>query len=523
MSYTSFGYLLLIAGTFLCYYIAPKKMRWMVLLIANLLFYLSAGWSELILLLSAVTASFFAGRIIGDYNGKLKALKKDKSSDKAEQKKKKKRMLWLGLGVPIGILLVVKYTNFVLGSANSVLGAIGSADRISFVSLVVPLGISFYTFQIIAYIMDVYKGKIAPERNFAKYMLYVSFFPSVVQGPIPRYAQLSPQLFEGNDFEFENLRNGALLVLWGFAKKLIMSERLATFVSAVYDNYTEYEGVIFIIATIAFSVQIYADFSGCMDIATGTARIFGIKLEPNFLRPYFSKNMPEFWRRWHATLGSWFRDYVFFPFSISKISQKINKNARKWFGEDAGRIISASMPILVVWALTGIWHGPEWKYVAWGLFHGMLIILSTIFTPRFAELGERLHIKTDCFSFRMYQMIRTFFLCCVGRVFFRAESISAAVGIFRRTLSATGLWMLGPQHFYELGMNQANWGVVLVFFVVWFTVSVLEEKYGDVPELLGRQNLIFRWACVYILLIAVIVFGQYGPGYDVTDFIYEQF
>ena len=202
MSYTSFGYLLLIAGTFLCYYIAPKKMRWMVLLVANLLFYLSAGWSELLLLLSAVTASFFAGRIIGDYNEKLKALKKDKASDKAEQKKKKKRMLWLGLGVPIGILLIVKYTNFVLGSANSVLGAIGSTDRISFVSLVVPLGISFYTFQIIAYIMDVYKGKIVPERNFAKYMLYVSFFPSVVQGPIPRYAQLSSQLFEGNDFEF---------------------------------------------------------------------------------------------------------------------------------------------------------------------------------------------------------------------------------------------------------------------------------------------------------------------------------
>ena len=530
MSYTSFIYLLLIAGTFLCYYIAPKKVRWVVLLIANIVFYLSAGWDELLILLAAVISSFFAGKIIGDYNAQIKGLKKDESLDKAAQKQKKevlsakkKRTLWLGLGVPIAILLVVKYTNFVFGSVNSVMRVAGADSKLSLVSLVVPLGISFYTFQIIAYIMDVYKGKIAPEKNFARYMLYASFFPSVVQGPIPRYAQLSPQLFEGNDFDFENLRNGALLILWGFAKKLIMSERLAVFISSVYDNYMNYEGVIFAVATVAFSVQIYADFSGCMDIAIGTARIFGIKLEPNFLRPYFSKNMPEFWRRWHATLGSWFRDYVFFPFSISKTSLKINKNARKWFGEGAGRIVSASMPILVVWALTGIWHGPEWKYVAWGLFHGMLIILSTIFTPKFAVLGEKLHIKMECFSFRLYQMARTFFLCCVGRVFFRAESISAAFEIFRRMLVDFDIYMLKPDYFFGLGLNVANWVVVLVFLAVWFTVSVLEEKYGDVTELLGKQNLIFRWVIVYALILAVVVLGQYGPGFDVADFIYEQF
>ena len=525
MSYTSLVYLLFIAGTFLCYYIVQKKTRWIVLLAANLVFYLSAGWDELLLLMAAAISSYFAGKIIGDCNDKAKV------PDKAMRKRKKKCMLWLGLGVPIALLLIVKYTNFVLGSANSVMRVVGADSRLSLVSLVVPLGISFYTFQMIAYIMDVYKGKIAPEKNFARYMLYVSFFPSVVQGPIPRYAQLSPQLFGGNDFDFENLRNGALLILWGFAKKLIMSERLAVFVSSVYDNYTEHMGIAFVVATVAFSVQIYADFSGCMDIAIGTAQIFGIKLEQNFLRPYFSKTMPEFWRRWHATLGSWFRDYVFFPFSISKTSLKINKNARKWFGEGAGRIVSASMPILVVWALTGIWHGPEWKYVAWGLFHGMLIILSTIFTPKFAVLGEKLHIKMECFSFRLYQMARTFFLCCVGRVFFRAESISAAVEIFRQifmifepsALKEMLKQLLKTDYFFSLGLNVKNWVVVLVFLVVWFAVSVLEEKYGEVTKLLGKQNLIFRWAIIYALLLAVIVLGQYGPGFDVAGFIYEQF
>lgn len=530
MSYTSFVYLLLIAGTFLCYYIAPKKVRWVVLLCANFVFYLSAGVSEFLILLVAVVASFFAAKGIGRYNAMVKGLKKDETLDKAAQKKKKeqlngkkKRLLWLGLGVPIGVLLVVKYTNFALKSVNSVLDMLGTGGEISLVSLVVPLGISFYTFQIIAYIMDVYKGKLAPETNFARYLLYVSFFPSVVQGPIPRFSQLAPQLYEGNEFDFENLRNGAILILWGFAKKLILSERLSVFISTIYDNYMNYEGVIFAVATIAFSIQIYADFSGCMDIAAGTARIFGIKLEKNFLRPYFSKNMPEFWRRWHATLGSWFRDYVFFPFSISKTSLKINKNARKWFGEGAGRIVSASMPILVVWCLTGIWHGPDWKYVAWGLFHGMLIILSTIFAPKCAVWGEKLHIKMDCFSFRLFQMGRTFFLCCVGRVFFRAESISAAFTIFKRGLQTTGFYMLRPSVFFDYGINAKNWLVVIVFFVAWFTISVLEEKHGDVLELLGKQNLIFRWVLLYILLFAVIVFGQYGPGFDVSSFIYEQF
>ena len=304
MSYTSLIYLLLVAGTFLCYYVAPKKVRWIVLLIANVIFYLSAGVSELLILAVSVVASFFGGKIIGDYNAKVKGLKKDETLDKAAQKqkkeeynKKKKATLWLGLGIPIAVLLVVKYTNFALGTVNSVLKIAGADGKFSMVSMVVPLGISFYTFQIIAYIMDVYKGKIAPEKNFAHYFMYVSFFPSVVQGPIPRYGQLAPQLFEGNKFEFENLRNGALLILWGFAKKLIMSERLAVFISTIYDNYTDYTGFIFVIATVAFSIQIYADFSGCMDIAIGTARIFGIKMEQNFLRPYFSKNMPEFWRR----------------------------------------------------------------------------------------------------------------------------------------------------------------------------------------------------------------------------------
>ncbi|MBQ8198892.1 MAG: MBOAT family protein [Lachnospiraceae bacterium] len=530
MSYTSFVYFVLVALTAFLYYAAPIKYRWTILLLANTVFYLSAGPVEFIVLAVSVIASYFAADFIGGYNRKIKELKSMEEMGKEEKKqrksvyaKKKRNLLWLGLGVPIGILLVVKYTNFVLSSVNTVLAWEGSAKNFSMVSLVVPLGISFFTFQIIAYVMDVYKGKIEPVQGIAKYYLYVSFFPSVVQGPIPRYAELGHQLERGNAFRFENVRDGCILILWGLAKKLIMAQRLATYVDSVYDPYMYYEGVILIVATIAFSVQIYADFSGCMDIAVGTAKIFGIELSPNFLRPYFSKTMPEFWRRWHATLGSWFRDYVFFPFSISKTSLKINKWSRTHLGDGAGKIVSVSLPILVVWILTGIWHGPEWKYVAWGLFHGILIVLSTIFSPKMQKLGERLHIKTDCFSFRLFQMLRTFALCCVGRVFFRAQSIGAAFEIFKLTFQTTGFYWLNGNHFFEYGIDRQDWMVVLVFFVIWFTVSVLEEKYGDVLQLLHKQNLVFRWAILYVLLFSVIIFGQYGPGYEVADFIYEQF
>ena len=529
MSYTSGIYLLFIICTCLVYYVWPQKTRWGVLLAANFVFYMAAGWKEFLFLLAAMGVSYYTCCKMGDLQTELVKTKESKTLDKKQfkeykekNKKKSKKYFQIGFFAVLLMLIVVKYTNFLLGNGFSLLRLLGVEMDEFTVKLVVPLGISFYTFQTIAYMLDVYKAKIEPQRNFLKYALYSSFFPSVVQGPIPRYAQLAEQLYTGNKFKFQNIRRGALMILWGFAKKLILSERLSVFINEIYSNYTQYEGVIFAIATAAFSIQIYADFSGCMDIARGTARLFGVELPKNFIQPYFSKTMPEFWRRWHATLGSWFRDYVFFPFSVSKASLKLNKKARDLMGNEVGRIVAATMPILVVWMLTGIWHGSEWKYVAWGLFHGILIMGSTIFTPHFDKLSEKLKIKRDCFSFRFYQMARTFFLCCVGRVFFRADSFGAALVIFKRSLQTTGLYLVMDGKFYTYGLNQANWVVVIIFMVVWLIISKIAEE-NDVLEVFEKQNVWFRWILVYALFFAVLVFGKYGPGYQVADFIYEQF
>lgn len=529
MSYTSFIYLVFLAVSCLIYYVFPLKFRWLVLLAANVVFYAYAGWDNLVYLIGAILVSYWVAVQMGKLHEEFKVIKQSGEYDRKQLKeikagfeKRRKKFLVFGLGAVILALGVVKYTNFILENVYKIKTAFGAEGDPMMVKLVIPLGVSFFTFQIISYLLDVNKGDAKAQKNFLRYALYISFFPSVTQGPIPRYSQLGVQLETPQRFEFDNLRDGATRILWGFAKKLILAERLATFVNTIYDDYTSYHGVILAIATVAFSIQIYADFSSCMDIAEGSAKLFGIKLEKNFLRPYFSKTLPEFWRRWHATLGSWFRDYVFFPFSISSTLLKFNKKTRKIFGDAAGRIIAAALPILLVWMLTGIWHGAEWKYVAWGLFHGTLIILSTIFTPYNQKLGEKLKIRMDCFSFRLFQMARTFTLCCVGRVFFRADSIGAAFGVFKRSFQGLGLSLIMDGNIYNYGLNQKNMIVTIIAIIVLWMVSLIEEK-EDMVAALNKQNTIFRWLVLYALFFAVLIFGKYGPGYDPAGFIYEQF
>lgn len=531
MSYTSFIYLQFLAIICLAYYLVPVKHRWLVMLAGNIVFYAASGWDNLVYLLAAIAVSYFVAIKMGKLHEEFKEIKKSGEYDrkqlkpiKAEYQKKRKKYLLIGLFAVVGALCVVKYTNFVLKNVISVMNLLGMHQDSFTVKILVPLGVSFFTFQIISYLVDVYKGDIAPQKNFLRYALYISFFPSVTQGPIPRYSQLGTQLETPQEFKFENIRDGAMWILWGFAKKLILAERLSKFVNTIYGDYQSYSGITLVLATVAYSIQIYADFSSCMDIATGSAKMFGIKLAPNFLRPYFSKNMPEFWRRWHVSLGNWFKDYVFFPFSISGGLLKLNKKSRELFGDGAGKIIAVSLPILLVWSLTGIWHGASWNYVIWGLYHGCLIILSTIFTPYCQQFVEKFHIKTDCFSFRLFQMLRTFTLCGIGRVFFRADGVRAAFGIFARTFAGSGLSQIMDGKIYTYGLNQVNMTIVIIASLILLLVSILEEKSDQsMVELWSKQNLIFRWIIAYVLFFSVLIIGKYGPGYDAAAFIYEQF
>lgn len=504
------------------YYICPQKYRWVILLAANVVFYAFGGVQYMLYILAAIVISYFAALYFQKLHDEQKALaenmeRAEKKELRARMTKQRKKVLVPAMLVVLGFLAVVKYSGFFMQNIASLAHLLGSSAEITPVKITAPLGMSYYTFTVIAYLMDVYRGNAKAQKNFAKYALYISFFPQMTMGPIVRYKDVAHQLYEGSKLNFDNLRFGAQLILWGLFKKLVLGDRIALLVNTVYGNYEDYSGLIFVFATLLYSIQIYADFSGYMDIARGCAQMFGITLPENFLRPYFSRTMPEFWRRWHATLGSFFKDYVFYPVSVAPWSIKLNQFCRKKFGNEAGRIVSICIPVLAVWFLTGLWHGASWRFIFWGLFHGLMIMLSSIFTPLNEKITKKLNIKTDNFSWHLFQSLRTFFICGVGRVFFCSGSIRIAFSVFARIFTS----MEGGLNIMNLGITKRDYIIIIAASLALLLVSALQEKHGNVRELIAKQNLVFRWAIWLVLLFAVILFGQFGVSSNTG--IYEQF
>ena len=480
------------------YQLCPARFRFVVLLAADYTFFCMISGKLLVWLLLATLVTYGTGRWLAaipvrhsDLHGKALT-------------RKKRGVLALGIVLILGALVTLKYL------------------RVFGVTLAAPIGISYYSLQAISYMTDVYRGTQESCKNPVKVALYLSFFPQIMEGPISRFSETADALYGGNSIQFENLVFGYQRIIWGLFKKMVIADRLAPLVAKVFSSYNNFDGAAILVGVLAYTMQLYMEFSGCMDIIMGSGEIFGVPLPENFRQPFFAKNAGDFWRRWHITLGAWLKDYVFYPISISKFSLDLNKKARKRFGNEFGRIVSSAIPILAVWLLTGIWHGPDWKYVTWGLFHGILIMLSMIFTPYNEKLVQKLHIKTECFSFRLFQMGRTFLLCCLGRVFFRADDFASAIGILKRACTGIGWYRLANGRIYNYGLNKANMTVVIVAMLVLLTVSILQEKM-DVLEALKKQNLVFRWVLIYALLLAVVIFGMYGPGYDPSAFIYEKF
>lgn len=526
MSYQSLGFIVFSAVAVLLYYVVGRKRQLWVLALANLAFFAIAGIKYLPFILVTTVTTYCAGRWMGKIYEELDenlAACTDSAAKKALRKKAKSRakiVLIASIVITAGILVVCKYTTFVLKNVNLILSAL-NLPEITLFKLILPLGISFYTFMALSYVLDIYWKRYQAEKSFLLYAVFLSYFPHVVQGPIDRFNEFREQVKDGIGFEYKNITFGAQLALWGFFKKLVIADRIGLFVDAVLGNWRECDGIYLILAIVVYSIQIYADFSGCIDIVSGVSELFGIHLRQNFNHPYFSKTMAEFWRRWHISLQEWFKDYVYFPVSTSSFVKKHKKRLKNKYEGRASTLFATCFPILVVWLVTGIWHGAAWKFVAWGLFHAMLLICSNVFEPFTTRATQLLRIDTDNFGWHLIQMARTYFLCCVGRIFFRANSLRNALSIFKRMITSTSLGALF-NHEQVYGLNASN--VILAVFaviVLWF-VDMLQERMG-VRETLARQNIIFRWAVIFCGLFAVIIFGIYGPGYDASSFIYEQF
>lgn len=530
MSYQSFNFIAFSAIVVLLFYIVGKgpKRQQVVLAAANLTFYVIAGVEYLPFILVTMVGTYLSGLGMGriyrksDEQLKLCQTPAEKKEVRALAKKKAKRILLLGMFITIALLVVCKYTTFITENVNNVLDKF-SAVQIPMFKVIMPLGVSFYSFMALSYVLDVFWKRYKAEKNFLTYAVYLSYFPHVVQGPIDRFNEFKAQIQDGVKFSWENVTQGAQLSLWGLFKKLVIADRLNTLVSTVFDNWENYNGLMLFFAVAVYSIQIYTDFSGCIDIVTGVSEMMGIKLRKNFNHPYFSKTMAEFWRRWHISLQEWFKDYVYYPVSASSMMRSVKKHFKEKNQLRAMELFSSCIPVLVVWLITGIWHGAAWKYVAWGLFHAAVLIGSQIFEPMFEKTNKLLKINTENFGWHFWQMLRSFFICCIGRVFFRADGLSDAMNILVKMFTQPGSF---GDFFYNTqvnyGMDGANFLVAVFAVIILWIIDMLQEKM-PLRKTMADQNIIFRWILIFGLLFAVLIFGIYGPGYDASSFIYEQF
>ena len=532
MTIVSFSFILFVAAVVLVYYIIPKKARWIVLLAGSYVFYwLNSKWLVLVLLGTSLVTYLF-GLIIQRVNDKnqeylqnhKEITREEKKTLKEKHKKKSRRILSAGILLVLGALLFLKYFNFFGENLNQLLFLIGTGGKIPYLNLLLPLGISFYTLQAIAYMVDIYRGKVKADRNPAKFLLFMSFFPQIVQGPIPRHGQLAKQLYEGHSFDYQNLRFGAQLMLWGFIKKLVIAERLAIPVNYLFDHYKQYSGPIVFFAVALYGLQVYADFSGGMDIVRGVAQMLGINLELNFKQPYYSTSIEDFWRRWHITMGSWMKDYVFYPLSLSKAFTNLSRKSRKVLGQFVGKRLPAFLAMFIAYFCVGFWHGANWKYIIYGIWNGCFIMSGILLESVYQKGREKCGITETAVTWRAFRVLRTFVIVSFGRFFSRASDLPTALDMFGRTLKNwQDITFLTNGTLLKLGLNNANWIVLVLFVVLLFYVDSKHEKGLSFRETFSRQPLVFRWGIYIVAILLVLIFGIYGPEYNAASFVYEKF
>ena len=529
MVINSVQFILFVLGIILVYKLIPNKFKWIVLLISSYIFYiLNSGKYTVFLLLSTLTIYITAlkiSKIDSDVSLKVKNIEKkeDKKLLKAKAKHKKKLILAIGIIINISILVFIKYSGFLNGELNKVLSKVHL--QLPIFKFILPLGISYYTLQAISYIVDVYRGKIKADKNIGRLALFLAYFPQLIQGPIGRYDLLANNLYEPHKITYKSFTNGSELMIWGYFKKMVIADRVALYVNHVFENYTEYSFLIIVLAIIGYTLQIYAEFSGGIDIITGLSEIFGINLSKNFERPFFSKSVDEFWRRWNITLGAWLKDYIFYPVSLSKFSMKITEVSKKIFKNSyISKLIPISVSLLCVWLGNGFWHGAGWKYIVYGLYYYTIMMLGKLFAPLSEKIIKLFKIKTEVWSYKLWQMIRTFGFVCIGMLIFRANDLKVAFSMFKSIFKPHNLELIfNGKGFLLGGLSYADIRIIIISVIVMFIISLKQEKGVKIRETFNEQNIVFRWSILILALVAILIFGIYGGEYNVQNFIYGQF
>lgn len=441
-----------------------------------------------------------------------------------ESDRKKKVALIAVIVVNIGILVILKYINFGIYSINGIAKFMGhKGSLLKRLGFLAPLGVSFYTFSLLGYVVDVYYGIAEVVPGFAQLALYGMYFPVVISGPILKYRESGAQFFIPHRFDYDKVTRGIQRMLWGLFKKLVIAERIGVIVDTVYGKYTDYPGFYIWIATFFYAFQLYTDFSGCMDIVLGLSESFGLILPENFKTPFFSKSISEYWRRWHITLGVWMKDYVFYPLLRSGFFTRLNKLWKKKFGKKTGKRLTTFAAMFILWFSVGIWHGGAWKYVIGsGLLHWFYIVLEELLEEPCAKLMDRLKINSAGKTINCIRILRTFVLVCIGDLFFRSKNVPKALEMLKLSVTVWNPQIIWNGAVLELGLNIYEIIIAVLSLLLLLAVSIMQQK-GSVRDMIAAQKLPLRWLIWYALLFAVILFGCYGPEYSAAEFIYQGF
>ena len=477
MLFNSLHFLVFFPVVVTLYFCIKQKYRWFLLLICSYYFYMSWKPEYIILIIISTIVDYIAALQI--YASK--------------EKYRKKMFLGLSLLINLGLLFTFKYFNFFSQATRLFLQQFSIQIHPTTLKVLLPIGISFYTFQTLSYTIEVYRGNIRPERHLGIFALYVSFFPQLVAGPIERPQNLLPQFYELHTFNYSRVTNGLKLMLWGFFKKLVIANKLALYVDLVYGNVTSYLGIHLILATIFFGFQIYCDFSGYSDIAIGAAQVLGFKLMDNFKRPYFSQSVSEFWKRWHISLSSWFKDYLYIPLGGNRVSKL------RWY-----------FNLLIVFIVSGIWHGANWTFICWGALHGSYLVFYLIIKKYWNYIKFKLELDEVPELYLIISIISTFILVNVGWIFFRSNSISDAIYILTHLSSG---WT-----FENMDLIGANRFFTLIISILFLLIVEIIQEHVQVRQYLSEKPVWLRWGVYLGLALSIVFLGENN-----LQFIYYEF
>lgn len=498
MLFNSKEFLIFLPVVLLVTFIIPRKIRYIWLLIASYYFYMCWNASYALLILSATIVTYLGGL----------GIEWCKKKDWQEGKKQRGKKLCVGLGITIniGVLCYFKYADFLLENLQAIFDLVHIELNLPELDILLPVGISFFTLQSLSYLIDVYRGEIYAEKNFFRYALFVSFFPQLVAGPIERSKNLLKQLAAPPEFHTENIREGLWIMLYGYFLKMVLADRIAIYVDNIYGNYQDYEGLYVIIAVFLFAIQLYCDFYGYSTIASGTAKLLGYNLIDNFKAPFYSASTAELWRRWHISLNTWFRDYLYIPLGGNR-KGKIRQYGNK----------------VIVFFVSGLWHGANWTFVIWGLLNGCYQMAGELLMPVRNRLVKILHLKRESFSHKLMQRGITFFLFAFSVNFFRASDLREAFGIITNALKCFNPWILLDRSLYLCGLDEKNFALMLFSIGILFIADFFKYHGIVLHKKIMAQEWWFRYLCMSVSIIFIVVFGIWGSAYDNASFIYFQF